>query len=214
MDAFKSIVAMTLEDKGFVVSVAVKFPLRRRTRRPAHEEVQQPLRAVDLVGARHDRLVLATVRPYLGSRGAVAKEVMGVARQSASNAGYALLNDPEVRDTILASASDRYGYPTGLVEFRLYAGKFASPARGGHERAIRAWCAEQRIGYGPIAVHDVGDVAQAARRLAQSRPHRDNPTLVTIQVLEAAGLLIPGTAADLAPLDGSPTPPPPSSPPD
>jgi hypothetical protein len=60
-----------------VVSDAIKFPVRLQTRRRDHVEVQTHGYEVDLVGARADRLVLASVKLYLGSRGVVAEHVTG-----------------------------------------------------------------------------------------------------------------------------------------
>ena len=66
MEAFESFVAVALEAQGLVVSSAVKFPVRLQTRRADHVEVQRHGYEVDLVGARADRLVLATLTSYLG----------------------------------------------------------------------------------------------------------------------------------------------------
>jgi len=38
VEAFESFVALALEHENLVVSEAVKFPVRRRTRRTAYEE--------------------------------------------------------------------------------------------------------------------------------------------------------------------------------
>lgn len=63
MESFEQFVALALEAEGFVVSEAIKFPVRRQTRKLSHSEVQTHGYEVDLVGARADRLVLATVKP-------------------------------------------------------------------------------------------------------------------------------------------------------
>jgi len=47
------------------VSEAVKFRVKRRTSKASHEENQTHGFEVDLVGARADRLVLATVKSFL-----------------------------------------------------------------------------------------------------------------------------------------------------
>lgn len=70
MESFEQFVAVAMEAEGLIVSEAVKFPVRRQTRKVAHDEVQTHGYEVDLVGARADRLVLATVKSFLGSRGA------------------------------------------------------------------------------------------------------------------------------------------------
>ncbi len=77
MESFEQFLAVALEAEGLIVSEAVKFPVRRQTRKVLHDEVQTHGYQVDLVGARADRLVLATVKSFLGSRGVVAEHVMG-----------------------------------------------------------------------------------------------------------------------------------------
>ncbi len=77
MESFEQFVAVAMEVEGLIVSEAVKFPVQRRTRKTIHDEVQTHGYEVDLTGARADRLVLATVKSFLGSRGVVADHVMG-----------------------------------------------------------------------------------------------------------------------------------------
>jgi hypothetical protein len=188
VEAFESFVALALEHERLVVSEAVKFPVRRRTRRAAYEETQTHGFEVDLVGARADRLVLATVKSFLGSRGVVADHVTGSSGGPADRR-YALLNDPAVRDAVLLGACERYGYRSQQVEFRLYVGRFAAPSTGRHERDIREWCARQVVGAGPIRVVGLHDVAVTAREVARSRTYRDNAALTAIKVLDAADML-------------------------
>jgi hypothetical protein len=190
VEAFESFVALTLEDEGLVVSEAVKFPVTRQTAKAAYVETQTHGFEVDLVGARSGRLVLATVKSFLGSRGVVAEHVMGIGEPQA-NRRYAMINDPVVRGAILEGAAERYGYSPDQVEFRLYVGKFAGDKHRGHERRIRAWCADQAVGCGAIKVVGLDEVATAARRVAGSKAYRDNPALVAIKVLEAAQMLKP-----------------------
>jgi hypothetical protein len=66
VEAFESFVAVALEAEGLVVSSAVKFPVRLQTRRVDRVEIQTHGYEVDLVGARADRLVLATVKVLPG----------------------------------------------------------------------------------------------------------------------------------------------------
>lgn len=135
--------------------------------------------------------MLATVKSFLGSRGVVAEEVMGTSSNERANRRYALLNDSVVRDAVLAGASQRYDYPPEEIEFRLYVGKFAGARSSLHARGIRAWCTQQIVGAGLISVHGRDAVALAARQVANSKTYRDNPALVAIKVLEAAGMLTP-----------------------
>lgn len=57
MEAFESLVAVALESEKFVVSSAVKFSVKLKTKRAAYDEFQSHGYEVDLVGARANRLV-------------------------------------------------------------------------------------------------------------------------------------------------------------
>ena len=87
---------------------------------------------------------------------------------------------------VIRAAAKRYGYRTAQVELRLYVGRFSTNA---DEAQVRQWARRQRVGAGPIVVHGLGDVVGIVRRMAVSRTYRDNPVLVTMKVLEAAGIL-------------------------
>lgn len=191
MEAFEAFVALTLEAEGLVVSEVVKFPVTRLTAKASHQEVQTHGFEVDLVGASATKLVLASVKSFFGSRGVFAAAVKGEAPRQADNRLYAMLNDPVVRQGILEGACGRYGYTSAQVEFRLYVGKFAASSKGLEEDSIRSWCASTVIGGGPIRVYGVAEVAARAREVANTRQYRDNPALVAIKVLDAAGMLTP-----------------------
>jgi len=191
MEAFESFVAVALEAQGFVVSEAVKFPVKIKTRKEAYEEFQTHGFEVDLVGARADRLVLATVKSFFGSQGVVADHVTGEVKNETKRKRFALLNHPEIRRGVLAEASRRYGYARRQIELRLYVGKFAAPVRGHHRAAIEAWAARQRVGAGPIRVFGLDQIVDQVRAAAGHKQYRDNPVLVTLKVLEAAGHLAP-----------------------
>lgn len=190
MESFEQFVAVAMEAEGLIVSEAIKFPVQRRTRKATHDEVQTHGYEVDLIGARADRLVLATVKSFLGSRGVVAEHVMGTGGQKRARNLYMLLNDPVIRSAVVAAAADRYGYREDQVTLRLYAGRFAAPVKGTHEPVIRAWAAKQCVGAGPIGVYGLSDVIEAVRSAAASKSYRDNAVLVTMKVLNAAGLLV------------------------
>jgi hypothetical protein len=195
VEAFESFVALTMEadteDGRLVVSEAIKFPVTRQTAKTAHVETQTHGFEVDLVGARRDRLVLATVKSFFGSRGVVSEHVMGKSQTKRFNALYALINDPVVRDAVIDGASKRYGYPIDQIELRLYVGRFAGAKMGEHERLTRKWAATQIVGAGPIRVFGLKDIVVTARQVALSKTYRDNPALVAIKVMDAAGMLIP-----------------------
>jgi len=189
VEAFESFVAIALEAEGLVVSSGVKFPVRLPTRRKEYEEIQQHGYEVDLVGANAERLVLATVKSYLGSRGVVTAHVTGETKNEAARKRYTLLNRNEVRKKVAKEAAKLYGYRMSQVELRLYVGRFAAPSTGVHEKAIRRWARTQRVGSGPIKVFGLDDVVGQVREAASHKQYRDNPVLVTMKVLEAAGML-------------------------
>lgn len=186
MEAFEQFVALAMESEGLVVSSALKFPVKRRTRKAAYEEWQTHGFEVDLVAARSDRLVLATVKSFFGSRGVVAAHVRGESTDLRANALYALLNDSDIRDAVVTGAAERFGFRHYQVELRLYVGKFAG---GGSEAAVREWCAEQIVGAGPVVVIGAKEVVETVREVARSKQYRDNAVLATLKVLDAAGAL-------------------------
>jgi len=186
VEAFEQFVALAMESEGLVVSSALKFPVKRRTRKVAYEEWQTHGFEVDLVAARADRLVLATVKSFFGSRGVVAAHVRGESADPKANALYALLNDVHIRDTVVASAAERFGFALDRVEIRLYVGRFATSTA---ETEIQAWCEGQVVGSGPITVIGAGEVVKVVREVARSKQYRDNAVLATLKVLDAAGEL-------------------------
>src|SRR2546425_4893498 len=110
MEAFESFVALALEADGFVVSQAVKFDVRLPTRKAAYEEVQAHGYEVDLICARADGLVLASVKSFFGSRGVVAEHVIGNTSDDPLRKRYILLNDATVRSEVVRAAAERFGY--------------------------------------------------------------------------------------------------------
>lgn len=184
MEAFEQFVALAMESEGLLASGPHKFPVRRRTRKAAYEEFQTHGFEVDVIGARRDRLVLATVKSFFGSRGVVAEHVTTTTADWSPK--YALLNDEQIRDGVIAGAAQRFGYEPEAVELRLYVGRFAGVA---HEARIRDWAAVQSAGVGPIGVHGADDVVRQVRQLALAKQYRDSAVLATLKVLDAAGAL-------------------------
>jgi hypothetical protein len=192
VEAFESFVAVALEVDDFVVSPAVKFPVRMQTRRAAYTEVQTHGYEVDLVAAKSDQLVLATVKSFFGSRGVAAEHVTGETTtgepvSERKRKRYALLNDRVIRRKVVAAAARRYGYTRAQVELRLYVGRFAGRRTGEHEARIRRWARRQRIGSGPVRVFGVTEVVRAVLQEAERKQYRDNPVLATIKALREAG---------------------------
>ncbi len=67
MEGFEHLVKVALEAEQFIVSANLKFPVTMRTRKKDWEEEQTHGYEVDLVGARRNLLVLASVKSYFGS---------------------------------------------------------------------------------------------------------------------------------------------------
>src|ERR1700677_4201555 len=176
MESFESVIALVLEVEGFVVSGAVKFPVTRRTAKAMHKEVQTYGYEADLVAARADMLVLATVKSFFGSRGVAAEDVAGGGRFGTH---YKLLNDQVIREGVITAAADRYGYAEDRVRLRLYAGRFAGPGKGIHEARIRDMPGFEV--FGPE------EIASKLIEVAASKQYRDSPALAAVKLLEAAG---------------------------
>jgi len=189
VEAFEQFVALALEQEGFVVSPAVKFDVELQTKKAAYAEYQKHGYEVDLVAARADRLVLATVKSFFGSRGVVAEHVMGTSASTRGNSLYKLLNNDEIQVGVLNGACDRFGYRIDELELRLYVGRFAGSKSGKHETAIKEWANTQVVGAGPIRVVGLDELVGPVVQAAASKQYRDNPVLVTMKVLEAGGLL-------------------------
>jgi hypothetical protein len=132
---------MEAEEPGLVVSSSMKFPVKRQTKKKSSEEYQTHGYEVDLVGANSERLVLATVKSFFGSQGVLARDVCGEGRGAGL---YRLLNDPVIRDDVIAVACDRFGYRPEQVFLRFYVGRFS----GKSEAAVRS-------AYSGVSVHSV-----------------------------------------------------------
>ena len=183
MEAFEQFVAVAMEEEGLVVSSAVKFFVKRKTKKQIHNEYQEHGYEVDLVGANSKKLVLATVKSFFGSKGVQAREVTGA---SGTTGAYRLLNDLDLRAQVIAKAHDRYKYPESKIFLRLYVGKFAGKG-GADEAPIREWCGEQKLKSGPIEVFSVNQVVSEVKKVAARRTYVNNPSIVALKVLQATG---------------------------
>jgi len=142
MEAFEQFVKIALEAEDLVVASGVKFPVKRQVRKAERAEFQTHGYEVDLVGARADSLVLATVKSFFGSLGVTSRTVAG---ESGNTGAYRLLNEPEIRNGVVERAAERFGYDISQVHLRLYVGKWAH-TRGVDERAeTHAWCNRQLV---------------------------------------------------------------------
>jgi hypothetical protein len=81
VEAFEQVVAVPMESEGLVVSGGAKFPVKRKTAKKDSDESQSHGYEVDLIGANRERLVVASVNSFFGSRGVQADEVLGRARR-------------------------------------------------------------------------------------------------------------------------------------
>jgi len=179
-----------LEEEGFVVSPAVKFRVKRPTRKRSYEEAQTHGYEVDLVAANADHLVLATVKSFFGSGGVNWQHVTGETVNERGRRLYLLLNDRDIRKAVVRAAAQRYGYLVSQVELRLYVGRFAGRKHGEHEARIREWATTERAGGGSIRVFGLTEVIDSVLTAATLKQYRDNPVLVTIKVLQEAGRVL------------------------
>ena len=156
----------------------VKFFVRRETRKAAYDEFQEHGYEVDLVGARADRLVLASVKSYLGSQGVSRQGFDGLADPSKPTHfdRYRILNDWDLRRAVTAAASRRYGYSVAQTEMRLYVGKFAH----GHQDAVTRHLARQSV-----RVVALNEILDALVDLAGRKTYVDDPVVMTVKALAA-----------------------------
>jgi hypothetical protein len=185
MESFEHLCKVALEAEGFVVTSNVKFFVRRQTRKSAYAEFQEHGYEVDLVAARGDRLVLAEVKSFFGSRGVNRQSFRGLADEAkkADFSGYKLFNDAQLRVEVVSRAGELYGYPLNQIEMRLYVGKFA----GGHEQSIR----DHFDSFSEPLVRVVGlkEIVDSLMAVAERKTYKDDPVIMTVKALGAAGRL-------------------------
>ena len=181
MEAFEHIAKVALEAEGLVVTANVKFPLKRPTRKASRKESQEHGYEVDLVGARHSRLVLASVKSFFGSKGVAKTGFKGLDdTKPKQQKGYLLFNEPDIRDGIIAKAAERFGYDPSMVELRLYVGKFAK----NHETEIRR---HLETATPPVKVVGLAEIIEHVEREAEPKTYRNDPVVVTMKVLKLLG---------------------------
>lgn len=172
MESFEHVCKVALEAEGFVVTTNVKFPVTRQTKKVSRVEFQTHGYEVDLVGARTDELVLASVKSFFGSH--------GVSLTGMDQSGYRLFNDDDLRAEVVRVASERYGYPADRVNLRIYVGRFAPRSRDG----VIAHFRERDMG-----VCTPEQVAELVLRAAESKTYTDDPVITTVKLLHATGHL-------------------------
>ena len=182
MESFESLVALAMQAENLLVSGPTKFKLKM----PAKNGVEQEHGyEVDLIGMRQDKLVLATVKSFLGSGGVRPKEVTGEKGAEASK-GYKMLNNRVLRSKMIDAACAIYGYKPEQVELRLYAGGFAG--KNG-EAEVRDWCSKETAGGGPIEVFSLLEIMERVEALAKSKTYIDDPALVAVKAMLIASEL-------------------------
>ena len=99
MEGFEHVVKVALEAEHFIVSGNLKFPVRRPTRKAAYAEAQEHGYEIDLVGARAEKLVLASVKSFFGSAGVTAAGFRGLSKppKPKLEQRYILFNEPNVQ---------------------------------------------------------------------------------------------------------------------
>ena len=167
MESFEAVVATALEAENYVVT----GPITIKWFSPGHPKAkgEQPNRLeIDLVAARGDRLVLATVKSFFGSGGVYPNDVMGTGRGAS---GYTMINDVKKRAELIELVAEKYGYEVKEVEVRLYAGKFAG-IQG--EQIIRDWASMQVLGGGVLQVVNSLQLSKVIFALAKESHYQNN----------------------------------------
>lgn len=91
-----------------------------------------------------------------------------------------------LRAAVVARACEQYGYDLAQVEMRLYVGKFGS----GHEDEVRRHLSG--IANPPVRVIDLREIVEALVTVAGRRTYTDDPVVMTVKALAAAGRLHEG----------------------
>ncbi len=186
MEAFEQVVKVFLEAKGYIVTSNVKFSVRRKTKKVKYDEYQTHGYEVDIVAARHDSLILGSVKSFFGSVGINRQGFRGIADNSRQThfKNYAMFNEPEVREGILREAEKRYGYPRSQTQFYLFAGKFKT----GDEIVITDHLNGIEAGAGPVRVVNLESIVEGLLEAAQSKTYYNDPVVMTLKALKEAGV--------------------------
>lgn len=187
MEAFEQLVKVYLEHEGYVVTTNVKFAARRKTKKTAYDEYQTHMYEIDVVGARQGSLVLGSVKSFLGSGGVDRQGFRGIADESKTCwfNHYAVFNDPDLRDQILAGAAERFGYPLRQTVLKLFVGRFRPNDKVDVTRHLSAI----EVGAGPIEVVDIHAIMKGLIEASRSKTYYNEPVIMTIKALKEAKLL-------------------------
>ncbi len=180
MEAFEQVARLALEAESFAVSTGVKFPLRFKTKKKSHPERQTHGYEIDLLGARGDRLVLASVKSFFGSKGVQASSFRPGALDFPR---YRLFLDSSFRRKLIRAACLRYGYSPEQVELRLYAGMFKSAS---DEAEIRRRLGRVRVGVGPVVVQGPAEIIKRLQDATKTKTYRNDAVVATVRLLRVA----------------------------
>jgi hypothetical protein len=188
VEGFEHLVKVALESENLIVSSNLKFPVAKKTKKKGGREIQTHGYEIDLVGARSDLLVLASVKSFFGSRGVNRQGFEGIAdRDRKTYFGlYKLFNDSEVRRGVVAKAAERFGYRVDQIELRLYVGKFQNEKE---RQAISDHLGRILAGRGPIKVIALNEIIAALLGVIESKTYFNDPVVITLKALQHAKLL-------------------------
>lgn len=185
MEGFEHVVKVAPEAEQFIVAGNLKFPVKRQTRKAAYEEMQEHGYEVDLVGARADKLVLASVKSYFGSLGVSDEGFRGLRQTSkpAHEKRYILFNEPDVQAGVITAACERFGYAPEQIELRLYVGKFKSETA---RQAITQHLAKPPAGLRPVRVIGLDEILDRVLAVVESKTYFNDPVIMTLKALKHA----------------------------
>jgi len=183
MEGFEHVCKVALEADNFVVATNLKFPVKRQTSKKTLE-IQEHGYEVDLVGARRDKLVLASVKSYFGSQGISRHGFRGLSEESKYWKQHSLFNFPDIQEGIIKKACEMFGYDQEHVELRLYVGKFKSIA---DQEAIKRELSTPKEGLRSVEVIDIESIVQKLHQVCESKTYRNDPVVMTIKALNACG---------------------------
>jgi hypothetical protein len=178
MEAFEHIVKVYLEAQGYIVTTGVKFPVKKRCK---NGRCQVHGYEVDVVAAKQDSLLLASVKSFFGSGGVNKQGFKGIADSTrrCHFSRYVMFNKPQVRKGILIAASKRYGYSEEQIRFALFCGKF----RTCDEALVRRHLEAINIGAGNVRVIGPEQIAKGILDLSKGKTYVNDPVLVTLKLL-------------------------------
>lgn len=190
LESFGQVAKVFYEGRGYVVTSNVKFPVLKQTKRAAYAEFQEHGYEIDLVAARAQSLVLASVKSYLSSTGVQPQGFKGLADESKTTHfnRYTIFNDPYVRKQVVAKAAERYGYPVNQVQLALCVGKFAYK-HGSGEARIRQHLGRMEVGAGPVHVFNLEEIVDGVLQASRASTYHDDPVIMTVKALTVSGRL-------------------------